>query len=146
MRARGFAVRDAFPDALCGLISEEEARDYSDPIKPPMQDITPPAKVIEADKVETEDKAYPSPAPVMPEKVDKMKEYEDHKETIQAQEKIEEQEKIKQNEMYNKEVYPTCVAVNPKHRGDIPDPIFEDFKMWIGNAPDKLAHYLEILV
>jgi hypothetical protein len=28
MRARGFALRDAFPDALKGLISVEEARDY----------------------------------------------------------------------------------------------------------------------
>ncbi len=28
MRARGFAIRDAFPDALCGLISREEAEDY----------------------------------------------------------------------------------------------------------------------
>lgn len=28
MRARGFACRDAFPDALKGLISEDEARDY----------------------------------------------------------------------------------------------------------------------
>lgn len=28
LRARGFALRDAFPDALKGLISTEEARDY----------------------------------------------------------------------------------------------------------------------
>ncbi len=28
MRARGFALRDAFPDALKGVISTEEARDY----------------------------------------------------------------------------------------------------------------------
>jgi hypothetical protein len=30
MRARGFACRDAFPDALKGLISREEAEDYPD--------------------------------------------------------------------------------------------------------------------
>lgn len=35
-RARGFAFRDAFPDALKGLISREEALDY-----PPMKDVTP---------------------------------------------------------------------------------------------------------
>ena len=35
MRARGFAIRDAFPDALKGLISAEEARDY------PEKDVTP---------------------------------------------------------------------------------------------------------
>lgn len=28
MRARGFALRDAFPDALKGVITQEEARDY----------------------------------------------------------------------------------------------------------------------
>jgi hypothetical protein len=28
MRARGFALRDAFPDALMGLVTTEEARDY----------------------------------------------------------------------------------------------------------------------
>jgi len=40
MRARGFALRDSFPDALKGLITTEEAQDYPDaePI-----DITPPA-------------------------------------------------------------------------------------------------------
>lgn len=31
MRARGFALRDAFPDALKGLISAEEAGDYDGP-------------------------------------------------------------------------------------------------------------------
>jgi len=45
MRARGFALRDAFPDALKGLISSEEAQD--DPIK----DITPK-------------KSYQKPVPV----------------------------------------------------------------------------------
>jgi hypothetical protein len=32
MRARGFALRDAFPDVLKGLITVEEAQDYSDDI------------------------------------------------------------------------------------------------------------------
>lgn len=30
MRARGFALRDAFPDVLKGLVTSEEARDYID--------------------------------------------------------------------------------------------------------------------
>ena len=34
MRARGFALRDAFPDVLKGLISAEEAADYPDEAKP----------------------------------------------------------------------------------------------------------------
>jgi hypothetical protein len=42
MRARGFALRDAFPDVLKGLITAEEAQDYPDEAKP--VDITPPAK------------------------------------------------------------------------------------------------------
>lgn len=43
MRARGFALRDAFPDVLKGLITAEEAQDYPDEAKPAV-DITPPAK------------------------------------------------------------------------------------------------------
>lgn len=42
MRARGFALRDAFPDVLKGLITAEEAQDYPDEAKP--VDVTPPAK------------------------------------------------------------------------------------------------------
>ena len=43
MRARGFALRDAFPDVLKGLITAEEAQDYPDEAKPAV-DITPPDK------------------------------------------------------------------------------------------------------
>jgi hypothetical protein len=42
MRARGFALRDAFPDVLKGLISAEEAEDYpTENSGQPIQDITP---------------------------------------------------------------------------------------------------------
>jgi len=42
MRARGFALRDAFPDVLKGLITAEEAQDFPDEAKPRhTQDITP---------------------------------------------------------------------------------------------------------
>lgn len=44
MRARGFAMRDAFPDALKGLILAEEAQDYSTEIK----DITPQTSKAES--------------------------------------------------------------------------------------------------
>jgi hypothetical protein len=56
MRARGFALRDAFPDVLKGLITVEEAEDYPEEAKPrPVKDITPanpldaiaPPKIIE---------------------------------------------------------------------------------------------------
>tara|TARA_Y100000401_G_C8292387_1_gene209444 strand:- start:442 stop:1014 length:573 start_codon:yes stop_codon:yes gene_type:complete len=40
MRARGFAARDAFPDALSGVIIKEEAQDYPTG-EPEMKDITP---------------------------------------------------------------------------------------------------------
>lgn len=47
MRARGFALRDAFPDVLKGLITAEEAQDY-----PETKDITParpkPANPLDA--------------------------------------------------------------------------------------------------
>tara|TARA_R110000787_G_scaffold104871_2_gene212241 strand:- start:1294 stop:2151 length:858 start_codon:yes stop_codon:yes gene_type:complete len=35
MRARGFAIRDAFPDLLRGVITAEEAQDYPDASVPP---------------------------------------------------------------------------------------------------------------
>jgi hypothetical protein len=42
MRARGFALRDAFPDALKGLITVEEAQDFPPEAKPqPAKNITP---------------------------------------------------------------------------------------------------------
>ena len=35
LRARGFALRDAFPDVLKGLVTAEEAQDYPTPVVPP---------------------------------------------------------------------------------------------------------------
>jgi hypothetical protein len=35
LRARGFALRDAFPDVLKGLVTAEEAQDYSTPTQAP---------------------------------------------------------------------------------------------------------------
>jgi hypothetical protein len=54
MRARGFALRDAFPDVLKGLITAEEAQDYPDEAKPRQaKDITPrnPLDVVAAPQV-----------------------------------------------------------------------------------------------
>lgn len=39
MRARGFALRDSFPDALKGLITVEEAQDYPEAAQPQVKDI-----------------------------------------------------------------------------------------------------------
>jgi len=39
MRARGFALRDAFPDLLHGLITAEEAQDYPTPATPPREPV-----------------------------------------------------------------------------------------------------------
>lgn len=41
MRARGFALRDAFPDVLKGLITAEEAQDYPEDKQRQPKDITP---------------------------------------------------------------------------------------------------------
>lgn len=61
MRARGFALRDAFPDALKGLITTEEAADYPSDAKPkdiprnPLDAIAPPKPIEETYEVlETE--------------------------------------------------------------------------------------------
>lgn len=48
MRARGFALRDAFPDVLKGLITREEAADY-----PPEAVIDMPAATITPGQAET---------------------------------------------------------------------------------------------
>lgn len=64
MRARGFALRDAFPDVLKGLITAEEAQDYPEEAKPRQaKDITPrnPLDAIAPPKVEPE----PEPEPVI---------------------------------------------------------------------------------
>ena len=52
MRARGFALRDAFPDVLKGLITAEEAQDYPSEDKPrqaprnPLDALAPPADPV----------------------------------------------------------------------------------------------------
>ena len=57
MRARGFALRDAYPDVLKGLISVEEAQDYPEETKRLPKDITPrnPLDALQA----------PAPAPAV---------------------------------------------------------------------------------
>lgn len=76
MRARGFALRDAFPDALKGVITAEEAQDYPSDNKTaqkppkvvnPLDNVAPPAPALESkevtddygDAVVVEDKAEP---------------------------------------------------------------------------------------
>jgi hypothetical protein len=59
MRARGFALRDAFPDVLKGMISVEEAQDYPDEAKPvpvakpanPLDLVAKPVEAIVAEPV-----------------------------------------------------------------------------------------------
>jgi hypothetical protein len=46
MRARGFAIRDAFPDAMKGMITAEEAQDYPTQTR----DVTPKANPLDANK------------------------------------------------------------------------------------------------
>jgi hypothetical protein len=62
MRARGFALRDAFPDVLKGLITAEEAQDFPSEAAPTVvKDITPrnPLDALQAP-------ARPAPAPSLP--------------------------------------------------------------------------------
>jgi hypothetical protein len=63
MRARGFALRDAFPDVLKGLITAEEAQDYPDEAKPkpvakpanPLDLVAKPAIEQTSDRAQIED-------------------------------------------------------------------------------------------
>ena len=48
LRARGFALRDAFPDALKGIITTEEAQDYPEPKK------TSAVEAVQAPQVSSE--------------------------------------------------------------------------------------------
>ena len=61
MRARGFALRDAFPDVLRGLITAEEAHDYPDEAKPAPAPRQAPANPLDmvAKPVELEAPAEP---------------------------------------------------------------------------------------
>ncbi len=59
MRARGFALRDAFPDVLKGLITAEEAADYPDEAKPRERDVTPVKPANPLDAI-----APPAPPPI----------------------------------------------------------------------------------
>ena len=59
MRARGFAIRDAFPDALKGVITAEEAQDYPTEAK----DITPKANPLDQIKPALEAPSVPDPEP-----------------------------------------------------------------------------------
>ena len=53
LRARGFALRDSFPDAIKGLITVEEARDYDAPEKrPPVKPVQAPSVSSEGDPVQ----------------------------------------------------------------------------------------------
>jgi len=63
MRARGFALRDAFPDVLKGLITAEEAQDY--PVDAAPRDITPRPVANPLDAI-----AAPQAPMVIPETVD----------------------------------------------------------------------------
>lgn len=63
LRARGFALRDKFPDALKGIISREEAEDYptQEPrnVTPssPQPEVIPPAKTAAPPKLITKEQA-----------------------------------------------------------------------------------------
>jgi len=52
MRARGFALRDAFPDVLKGMITAEEAQDYPDEAKPVQAKPANPLDLVAAKKIE----------------------------------------------------------------------------------------------
>jgi hypothetical protein len=58
MRARGFALRDAFPDVLKGMITAEEAQDYPDEAKPvPMEKPANPLDLVAPKMVEIEEQS-----------------------------------------------------------------------------------------
>jgi hypothetical protein len=85
MRARGFALRDAFPDVLKGLITVEEAQDFP---TQPEKDITP----AKATRNPLDALPRPEPTVAMPEILEPVAEVDDgqrhHVEIEQAQEEV----------------------------------------------------------
>lgn len=69
MRARGFALRDAFPDLLNGLISQEEAQDY------PAQTIERPPVQLQSKPVAEQEVIQEMPS-IEPEKSELIKRYD----------------------------------------------------------------------
>jgi hypothetical protein len=56
LRARGFALRDAFPDVLKGLVTAEEAQDYPADTAAPSAPQKPEAPRLEAKAVQSDDR------------------------------------------------------------------------------------------
>jgi len=56
LRARGFGLRDAFPDVLKGLVTVEEAQDYSADTQAPAATQKPEAPRLEAKAVASDDR------------------------------------------------------------------------------------------
>jgi hypothetical protein len=68
MRARGFALRDTFADALCGLVTVEEARDY------PAEDKTPSKVMTLSERLEAANNSYKKPEPIVLKTVEEVQE------------------------------------------------------------------------
>jgi len=97
MRARGFALRDAFPDVLKGLITAEEAEDYP---SQPEKDITP----AKATRNPLDALPRPEPTVALPEIFEPVVEVDDgqrhHVEVEQAQEGVAQEPEGKSESSY----------------------------------------------
>jgi hypothetical protein len=97
MRARGFALRDAFPDVLKGLITAEEAEDYP---SQPEKDITP----AKATRNPLDALPRPEPTVALPEILEPVVEADDgqrhHVEVEQAQEEVAQEPEGKSESSY----------------------------------------------
>lgn len=97
MRARGFALRDAFPDVLKGLITVEEAQDFP---SQPEKDITP----AKATRNPLDALPRPEPTVALPEILEPVVEVDDgqrhHVEVGQAQEEVAQEPEGKSESSY----------------------------------------------
>jgi len=97
MRARGFALRDAFPDVLKGLITVEEAQDFP---SQPEKDITP----AKATRNPLDALPRPEPTVALPEILEPVVEVDDgqrhHVEVEQAQEEVAQEPEGKSESSY----------------------------------------------
>lgn len=97
MRARGFALRDAFPDVLKGLITVEEAQDFP---SQPEKDITP----AKATRNPLDALPMPEPTVALPEILEPVVEVDDgqrhHVEVGQAQEEVAQEPEGKSESSY----------------------------------------------
>ena len=132
-RARGNAIRDAFPDVIHGLISAEEAQDYDEP-----KDITPTQEAVAAPTIQEltgEEKMTNMTVNSSPEKAEKALEAWGVKTAKVEEAEVVQEEPVSQFDKYLENIVPEKTEAI----------VAEDFKLYVPNKPDDTKTYQQPL-